>query len=75
MTCLVNLLLTLGWPIIGTISLLLTVSTIGWLIIVSNSNRIPSRGSSKKGSHVYFLLQFFWVILLFDMNVVLMLPW
>ncbi len=29
----------------------------------------------KKGSHVYFLLQVFWVILLFDINVVLMLPW
>ncbi len=35
-------------------------------------------GSSKKGSHVYFLLQVFWVILLFcqivllfDINVVL----
>ncbi len=32
-------------------------------------------GTSKKGSHVYFLLQVFWVILLFDINVVLMLPW
>ncbi len=32
-------------------------------------------GSSKKGSHVYFLLQVFWVILLFDINVVQMLPW
>ncbi len=32
-------------------------------------------GSSKKGSHVYFLLQVFWVILLFDINVVRMLPW
>ncbi len=32
-------------------------------------------GSSKKGSHVYFMLQIFWVILLFDINVVLMLPW
>ncbi len=31
--------------------------------------------NSKKGSHVYFLLQVFWVILLFDINVVLMLPW
>ncbi len=27
------------------------------------------------GSHVYFLLQDFWVILLFDINVVLKLPW
>ncbi len=43
--------------------------------ILSESNRIPTRGSSKKGSHVYFLLQVFWVILLFDINVVLMLPW
>ncbi len=32
-------------------------------------------GSSKKGSHVYFLLQVYWVILLFDINAVLMLPW
>ncbi len=38
--------------------------------------------SCQKGSHVYFLLQVFWVIvlfcqivLLFDINVVLMLPW
>ncbi len=35
----------------------------------------PLGGSSKKGSHVYFLLQVFWVILLFDINFVLMLPW
>ncbi len=35
----------------------------------------PLGGSSKKGSHVYFLLQVFWVILLFDINVVLILPW
>ncbi len=35
----------------------------------------PLGGSSKKGSHVYFLLQVFWVILLFDINVVLMLRW
>ncbi len=35
----------------------------------------PLGGSSKKGSHVYFLLQVFWVILLFDINVVLKLPW
>ncbi len=40
------------------------------------------KGSSKKGSHVYFLLWVFWVILLFcqivlsfDINVVLMLSW
>ncbi len=33
----------------------------------------PLGGSSKKGSHVYFLLQVFWVILLFDINVILML--
>ncbi len=33
----------------------------------------PLVGSSKKGSHVYFLLQVFWVILLFDINIVLML--
>ncbi len=39
----------------------------------------PLGGSSKAGSHVYFLLQVFWVILLFcqivllsDINVVLM---
>ncbi len=32
-------------------------------------------GPTKKGSHVYFLLQVFWVILLFDINVILMLPW
>ncbi len=38
----------------------------------------PLWGSSKKGSHIYFLLQVFWVILLFcqivllfDINVVL----
>ncbi len=30
---------------------------------------------AKKGSHVYFLLQVFWVILLFDMKVVLILQW
>ncbi len=35
----------------------------------------PLGGSSKKGSHVYFLLQVFWVLLLFDINVDLMLPW
>ncbi len=55
-----------------------------WLmvLILSFSNRIPIRGSSKKGSHVYFLLHVFWVILLFcqivllfDINVVLMLSW
>ncbi len=34
----------------------------------------PLGGSSKKGSHVYFLLQVFWVILLFEINVLLMLP-
>ncbi len=33
----------------------------------------PLGGSSKTGSHVYFLLQVFWVVLLFDINVVLML--
>ncbi len=50
--------------------------------ILSTLNRIPTRGSSIKGSHVYFLLQVFWVILLFcqivllfDINVILMLPW
>ncbi len=31
-------------------------------------------GNRKRISHVYFLLQVFWVILLFDINVVLMLP-
>ncbi len=35
----------------------------------------PLGGSSKNSSHVYFLLQVFWVILLFDTKVVLMLPW
>ncbi len=35
----------------------------------------PLGGSSKKGSQVYFLLQVFWVVLLFDKNVVLMLLW
>ncbi len=47
--------------------------------ILSTSNRIPTRGSCKKCCHVYFLLQDFWVILLFcqivllsDINVVLM---
>ncbi len=33
----------------------------------------PPGGSSKKGSYVYFMLQVFWVILLFEINVVLML--
>ncbi len=28
----------------------------------------PLGGSSKKGSHVYFLLHVFWVIPLFDIN-------
>ncbi len=35
----------------------------------------PLGGSSKKSIHVYFLLQVFWVILLYDINVVLMSPW
>ncbi len=35
----------------------------------------PLGSSSKRGSHVYFRLQVFWVILLFDINVVLMLSW
>ncbi len=35
----------------------------------------PLGGSSKKSSHVYFLLQVFWVILLYDINVVLISPW
>ncbi len=35
----------------------------------------PLGGSNKRSSHVYFLLQVFWIILLFDINVVLMLPW
>ncbi len=39
------------------------------ILSTCTSNRIPTRGSSKKGSHVYFLLQVFWVILLFDINV------
>ncbi len=41
--------------------------------ILSTWNWIPTRGSSKKGSHVYFLLQVFWIIPLFDINVVLIL--
>ncbi len=32
-------------------------------------------GQYKKGSHAYFLLQVFWVILLFNIHFVLMLPW
>ncbi len=35
----------------------------------------PLGGISKNGSHVYVLLQVFRVILLFEINVVLMLPW
>ncbi len=35
----------------------------------------PIGGGSKKGRLVYFLLDVFWVVLLFDINVVLMLPW
>ncbi len=35
----------------------------------------PLGGSSTKDSDVYFLLQVFWVILLFDINIVLMLTW
>ncbi len=42
-------------------------------------NRIPTRGQEQKGSHVYFVMQVFWVILLFcqivllsDINVVLL---
>ncbi len=34
----------------------------------------PLGGSSKKGSHIYFMLQVFRVILLFDINVLLS-PW
>ncbi len=52
-----------------------------WLMYVTLLIIFTS-GSSKNGSHVYFLLQVFWVILLFcqivllfDINVVLMLPW
>ncbi len=40
--------------------------------ILSTSYRIPTRGQLEKGSHAYFLLQVFWVILLFDINVVRM---
>ncbi len=47
----------------------------GVVTTLSTSNRIPNRGQWQKGSHVYFLLQVFWVILLFDINVVLVLPW
>ncbi len=35
----------------------------------------PLGGSIRKGSHGYFLLQVFCVVLLFDINVVQMLPW
>ncbi len=35
----------------------------------------PLGGNSKKGSHIYVLLQVVWVILLFDINVVMMIPW
>ncbi len=52
-----------SWPI------LLTLANV---VILSTSNRIPT---SKNGSHVYFLLQVFWVLLLFDINVVLILQW
>ncbi len=41
-------------------------------LILRTSNRYPLGGNSKKGSHVYFLLQVYFVILLFDINVVLM---
>ncbi len=42
-------------------------------LILSTTNRRPTRGAvAKKSNHVYFLLQVFWVILLFDINVVLM---
>ncbi len=55
-------------------------------VILSTSNRIPTRGQLQKVSHVYFLLQDFWVILLFcqivllsDINVVpdvtIVVPW
>ncbi len=47
---------------------------INWQFSVSQI-KYPLGGSSKKGSHVYFLLQVFRIILLFDINVVLMLPW
>ncbi len=43
-------------------------------LILSTSNRIPTGGSSKKGSYAYFLLQVFLVILFLDMYVVLLLP-
>ncbi len=43
---------------------------------------MEGKSSNIKSSHVYFLLQVFWVILLFskivplfEINVVLMLPW
>ncbi len=42
-----------------------TYSNLKFSWILSTSNRIPNRGSSKIGSHVYFLLQVFCVLLLF----------
>ncbi len=39
--------------------------------IRSTSNKIPLVDSNKKGSHVNFLLQVFWVILLFYQIVLL----
>ncbi len=42
---------------------------------LSTQLEYPLGGSSKNDSHVHFLLQVFWVILLFDINVVLTLPW
>ncbi len=50
-------------------------TTLSKMVILNTTNRIPTRRQYEKGSHVYFLLQVFWVILLFDINVVLMLPW
>ncbi len=63
------------------------VNTIWWNGSITNSWQLchinplvpqikyPLGGSSKKGSHVNFLLYIFWVIPLFDINVVLLLPW
>ncbi len=49
-----------------------------WWRVPGDGIEYPLGGSSKKGSHVYFLLHVFWVILLlyqivllFDINVVL----
>ncbi len=46
-----------------------------WKQLSVPQTEYPLGGSSKKGCHVYVLLQVIWVILMFDINVLLMLPW